>query len=225
MAFPDSFPELRTVATEGPSGVYSFSGLPGLRERENSAGDDAFWAANPPAVPYTIQLFDLASRYLPYQLSLLLPVRGLSTIWDSPLSMALTPGPDWLPVFSAPSRILPGPAGLITTTLQDDVAKQAAAWALLTVQAPGVPPVTALADDRGVVLLFQPYPEPSGSRSDSPLSAPNLASQTWPITVSVFYSGVAGERWLPQIWISFCGKMWHRPGAIPRIRRWRRSSN
>ena len=55
IGYPNRFPELRVSATEGPSGIYSFSGLPGLRDAENGGGDDAFWAANPPLVPYTFR--------------------------------------------------------------------------------------------------------------------------------------------------------------------------
>jgi len=199
VASPDSFPQLTTMATEGPSGVYSFSGLPGLRGFENGAGDDAFWAANPPVTPYAVQVSDNGLRYLPFRFSVTLPARGLFSLWDSPLSNTLTPGPDWLPVFSSPSRILPGPSGAIYATLWDDSAKAPAAWALLSSQAPGLPPVTALADGRGVVALFQPYPEPNGSATTSPLSAPNLASQSWPVEVSVAYGGVPAATAVPDL--------------------------
>ena len=57
MAFPDSYPELRTAATRSPGGA-SFWVLPGLRQAENGAGHDAFWSAPPAAVPYTMQVSD-----------------------------------------------------------------------------------------------------------------------------------------------------------------------
>jgi hypothetical protein len=199
IAWPDNFPERRTTATVGPSGVYSFSNLPGLRDFENGAGDDAFWAVNPPTTPYTVQVSDPALRYLAYEFSVTLPARGLYGLWDSPLSNTLTPGPDWLPVFSGPSRILPGPAGAIYATLWDDAADAPAAWALLSSQAAGLPSVTALADDRGVVALFQPYPEPSGSGINSPLSAPNLSNQSWPVEVSVHYSRIPAVNAVPDL--------------------------
>lgn len=199
VAWPDSFPQLVTTATQGPSGVYSFSGLPGLRGFENGAGDDAFWTANPPATSYAVQVSDPAFRYLPYQFSVMFPVRGLFAMWDSPLSNTLTPGPDWLPLFSSPSRMLPGPTGAIYATLWDDAAQAPAAWAILNSQAPGLPPATALADDRGVVALFQPYPEPGGSGITSPLSAPNLTSQSWPVLVSVNYGRIPTASAVPDL--------------------------
>jgi len=199
VAWPDSFPQLLTTATVGPSGMYSFPGLPGLRGFENGTGDEAFWAANPPVTPYTVQVSDSRLRYLPYQFSVMLPVRGIFALWDSPLSNTLTPGPDWLPVFSSPSRIPPGPAGAIYATLWDDDANAPAAWALLSSQAPGLPPVTALADDRGVVALFQSYPEPGGSGTTSPLSAPNLTSQSWSVAMSVSYSRIPTVKAVPDL--------------------------
>jgi hypothetical protein len=199
VAWPDSVPQLLTTATQGPSGVYSFSGLPGLRGFENGTGDDAFWEANLSVAPYTVRVCDSALRYLPYQFSVMLPVRGLFALWDSPMSNALTPGPNWLPLFSSPSRVLPGPAGAIYATLWDDAADAPAAWGLLSSQAPGLPPVTALADDRGVVALFQPYPEPGGSGTTSPLSAPNLTSHSWPVAVSVSYNRIPTANAVPNL--------------------------
>ena len=193
------FPSFATTATEGPGGVYSFSGLPGQRGIENSAGDDDFWASHPPVTPYTVQVTDPALRYLPFQFSATLPVRDLFARWDSPLSSGLTPDPSWLPIFSSPSRIVPGPVGTIRATLQDSVTGAPAAWALLTAQASGLPPTTALADERGVVSLFQPYPEPASSGITSPLSAPNLTNQSWPITISVYYSGLETTQGLPDL--------------------------
>lgn len=199
VGYPKAYPELRTSATEGPSGVYSFSGLPGLRSAENGAGDDAFWLANPPVVPYVVQVSDTALRYLPFQFSVLLPVRGLFARWDSPLSSSLTPGPDWLPIFSDPSRTITGPCGAVRATLQDDALNAPAAWALLAIEAPGLPAITALADKSGIVSVYQPYPEPTSAFSSSPLAAPDLTNQSWPVTVSVFYERIQGENGWPDL--------------------------
>src|ERR1700686_849855 len=198
MAYPNSYPELLTTATESPSGVYSFSGLPGLREAENSAGDDAFWSANPPVYPYTIEVRDLQERYLSYSFSALLPVRGLFGLWSSPLFSALTPDSTWLPLFSTPARPIHGPTGMVRAQLQDTFGGFAA-WAIVTVQAAGLPLRTGLADDRGMTSISQPYPEPSGSGLASPLSTPNLNDQSWPVEVAVFYSGGKVDQPLPEL--------------------------
>lgn len=187
-AYPDSFPELRTSGVENHAGVFCFSGLPGLRRAENGVGDDSFWSANPPSVPYTFEFSDPEYRYLPYRFSTRLPVRGLFALWESPLSSGLTPDPTWLPVFSSPSRSIPVPTGIVRAQLQDDTLGAPAAWAVVTAQAPGLPLSTGLADQNGTVQISQPYPEPSDGGSSSPLRAPNLTEQDWPVEISVFYS-------------------------------------
>jgi hypothetical protein len=198
VAYPNSFPELLTNATRSPSGVYSFSGLPGLRRAENSAGDDAFWSANPPICPYTITVRDPQERYLPYSFSALLPVRGLFGLWSSPLFSALTPDSTWLPIFSTVSRPMPGPTAFVRAQLQD-TSQGFAAWAIVTVQAPGLPLRTGLADDQGVVAISQPYPEPTGSGLESPLGMPKITDQSWMVEVAVFYSAGKLEQPLPEL--------------------------
>ena len=188
IGYPDAYPELRTFGQENHTGVFCFSGLPGLRGFENGPGDDAFWAANPPAIPYTFEFSDPENRYLPYRFSARLPVRGLFGLWESPLSNGLTPDPTWLPAFSAPSRPMAVPMGVIHAQLQDENTGRAASWAVLTAQAAGLPKVTGLADENGALSLAQPYPEPTDHGSGSPLRAPNLIEQAWPIEISVSYS-------------------------------------
>jgi hypothetical protein len=189
VAYPEGFPDLRFSADVNHTGVYFFHGLPGMRRFENGSGDEDFWTAHPPSIPFTVEVSDAQERYLPYQFSVLLPARGLYGLAASPLSLSLTPDATWLPAFSTPSRALPGPSAVVRAQLMDDTAKTPAAWALMTAQVPGSLVMTALADDRGVVSLTLPYPEPRNSPFASPLGPGSLklSDQTWPLTVSVFY--------------------------------------
>jgi hypothetical protein len=189
VAYPQGFPDLRSTADVNRSGVYFFHGLPGMRRVESGDGDESFWAAHPPSLPFTVEVSDAQQRYLPYQFSVLLPAHGLYGAAGSP-PLALTPDATWLPIFSSPSRAMPGPTAVVRTQLQDDVAKAPAAWALMTAQVAGSLVMTALADDRGVVSLTLPYPEPRNSPFASPLGPGSLklSDQTWPLTVSVFYT-------------------------------------
>lgn len=189
VAYPDALPDLRSTASINHTGVYFFHGLPGMRRFENGSGDEDFWTANPPSIPFTVEVSDAQDRYLPYQFSVLLPVQGLYGLAESPISLSLTPDATWLPVFSTPSRALPGPSAVVRVQLMDDAAKTPAAWALMTAQVPGSLVMTALADDRGVVSLTLPYPEPRNSPFASPLGPGSLklSDQTWPLTVSFFY--------------------------------------
>ena len=198
-AYPDAFPEQRTTAIVGHTGVYSFPVLPGLRNVAFGAGDDKFWSANPASIPYTIEVQDPEERYLPYLFSALLPVRGLFGLWASPLFTALTPDPTWLPLFSAPARQLPNSNASVLAQLQDDFSKSAAAWAIVTVHAHGLPLCAGLSDERGMVMVSQPYPEPVGNLITSPLSAPNLVEQSWDVEVAVFYNGGKTSDPLPDL--------------------------
>jgi hypothetical protein len=201
VAYPDAFPGLRSNALENRSGVYSFSGLPGLRRVENGKGDDAFWAANPPTIPYTVEVTDFQDRYLPFLFSTLFPVRGIFGFLSSPVSTTFTPDSTWLPVFSTPSRALSGPSGVIRAQLQDDQSAGPAAWALLTAQPPGGPAVTGLADDRGMVTLTLSYPEPPSVALGSPMGPGTLrlTDQSWLINVTAFYTPGIGTQGLPDL--------------------------
>jgi hypothetical protein len=213
MAYPNGFPDLRSAAGVNRTGVYFFRDLPGMRRVENGSGDQNFWNANPPRIPFTVEVSDPLNRYLPYQFSVLLPAHGLYGLAGSPLSSTLTPDATWLPIFSAPARELSGPSAVIRTVLQNDVTHTAAAWALVTAQLAGSSVMTGLADDRGVVSLTLPYPEPRNSPFASPLGPGSLklSDQTWPLTISVFYRPRPGSQVLPDlegILLQGAGKVW-----------------
>jgi len=214
-ASPDAFPELVSTAIVNRSGVYSFTHLPGLSRSAHGFGNADFWTANPPSIPYTFNVVDGGERYLPFRFSTLLPVKGLFGLFSSPLSTALTPDATWLPLFSTPSREVPGPAATIRAQLRDDTlpspppalppAPVTAAWALVTAQFAGAQSVTGLADQRGVITLAAPYPEPRNAPVHSPITSPlgvggaKLADQTWPITISIFYTPGNGGEDLPDL--------------------------
>jgi hypothetical protein len=190
VAYPDAFPGLRSTADVNRTGVYFFHGLPGMRRFENGDGTPDFWTGHPPSIPFTVEVSDAQDRYLPYQFSVLLPAHGLYGLVGSPLSLSFTPDATWLPVFSSSSRALPGPSAVVRAQLKDDSAKLPAAWALMTAQVAGSLVMPALADDRGVVTLTLPYPEPTNSPFASPLGPGSLklSDQTWPLTISIFYT-------------------------------------
>ncbi|HEV3037485.1 MAG TPA: hypothetical protein VHA33_06835 [Candidatus Angelobacter sp.] len=200
IAYPNGFPSLRSTAYVNHTGVYFFHNLPGMRRVENGSGDDNFWIANPPSIPFTIEVSDSQDRYLPYQFSVLLPMHGLYGLATSPLS-SLTPDSTWLPMFSTPSRPLPGPSAVVRALLKDDVAKAPAAWALVTAQISGSLVMTGLGDNRGALSLTLPYPEPQNSPFASPLGPGSLqlSDQTWPLNISVFYVPKPAGQVLPDL--------------------------
>src|SRR5436309_10345108 len=124
-------------------------------------------------------------------------VRGLFGFWSNPLVTALTRDPRWLPIFSAPSQPMLTSSASIRAQLQDDSTPSRpapASWAILTVEAPGLPLVTGLADERGMMSISQPYAEPIDSGVTSPLSAPKLTVQSWLVRGGVFYYSDKAEE-------------------------------
>src|SRR5262249_24510303 len=79
---------------------------------------------------------------------------------------------------------------IVRAQLLDDTTGLPAAWAIMTAQLAGSLTVPALADDRGVVTLTIPYPEPTTSPFASPLGPGSLklSDQTWPLPLAIFYS-------------------------------------
>ncbi|HXH38588.1 MAG TPA: hypothetical protein VNN08_08165, partial [Thermoanaerobaculia bacterium] len=125
--YPDGISELKTYGVVNRAGVFVFRGLQGMREVENGAGDDAFWAAHPPTFGFVLEVSDRAGRFLPYAYSLKLPVRRLLTL---PVPSPLTQS-DAMPLFSAPSRQTPEVYGVIRAEIRDQVHDEPAAWALV----------------------------------------------------------------------------------------------
>jgi hypothetical protein len=200
-AHPNATPERATPAAVGPSGIYSFCRLPGLRGFENGAGDEPFWASDAPRVPFTVLTSDPQNRYLPCRLAITLPVKGIYAQRSSPLDSGLVPDASWIPLFTASSRPVPDAMAVIRAQLQDKVSGEAAAWAMVTARAADLAPVTGLADARGSLALPLPYPEPRNFALGSPLGTggSKLTDQRWPVTISVFYSPGRDRELAPDL--------------------------
>ena len=181
---PAGIPDLKIAAVENRSGVFVFRRLPGMREVENGAGDDAFWAAHPPAFDFVLEVSDRAGRFLPYALPLRLPVRRLLTLpAASPLASS-----DSMPLFSAPSRFAPEVYGVIRAEIRDQVHDEPAAWALVEATTEQRM-VRGLTDERGQMMLPLPYPRPHITLG-SPLHAggPSVTEQAWNVDLTVRYA-------------------------------------
>jgi hypothetical protein len=188
-AWPSTGYERRTAAVQNRSGVFAFHGLPGMRAVENGAGDDAFWASPPDIREFVVEALDAARRFLPVRFLAAAPTRGLfqpaCAAPDSPPGDAA-----WVPLFSAPWRPPPPGMAVLRAELFDAVYGVPAAWALVEAET-GAPPLRyrGMADDRGRVALFFPYPEPEGFHIGSPVPSNGAAvgDYEWPVRVSVFY--------------------------------------
>jgi hypothetical protein len=186
--WPTAFPDLVIPAIPNRTDVFTFHDLPGMRAIENGAGDDAFWAANPPRFDFVVQVQDTLNRFLSFQLALRLPMRGLS---------------DLHPLFSSPGRTLVSPMGIIRAQFLDAVHHAPAAWALVEARVGGALVGRGVADAQGNLLLPLPYPEAlnAGPAFGSPLGASGvkLADQTWPVALSFYYGPQHPQPAIPDL--------------------------
>ena len=185
----------RTRAFANRSGIYCAFGVPGLSQFELNADDTAAW--NTQARRYKIEVRDPSDRFLPFAFDTGLPVRGLINWlmpWTSPPQPFVMPTEqgsppmpmiDCVPLFSAPSRPVPGHLAVVRAQLRELGTDRPAAWSLLTVSIDSIVRGIGLADREGRVAILFPYPERSRPVLTSPPSATN--DFRWSIELAAFY--------------------------------------
>jgi hypothetical protein len=200
-AYPLSNPLRRVQGFPNRCGTYVLQNLPGMRDIEQGAGDEEFWANLPPKRPFVVEVVDADLRFQPFLLTVDLPVRGLLTL-ECVLGSPPDAGLPAIPLYSAPARSVPGAMAVLRTTLavsqaplhpQDPPIAIPAAWVMLEVHVAGHPPVRGFADAEGRVALIFPYPEPLDFADDpeSPVSlaaGPPLTGQTWIVQLRAMYT-------------------------------------
>ena len=204
-AYPRVDPERRTRALVNRSSVFVFNRLPGMNEVERGAGDEAYWAAQVPRYPFVLEVQDAQSRFLPFTLDVLLPVRRLLTFgFGSPLGSPLSPPSSadrWLPIFSSPSRPLPDGMAVLRAEIVylDGTTQRPAAWALVEARGPGQPLATGMADAGGRVFLPLAYPKPIVVLGSPATPRVPITAQTWPIDVTVRFARAATVSAMPNL--------------------------
>lgn len=192
----------RATGAVNRSGVWTFHTLPGLgADFLRGAGDAAFWASDEAKQKhrYVIEVDDPLGRFVPFQLTVEAPRRGLYP-WPLPAGLAVPGLPQGaVPLFSAATRPVPAGMAAIRAELWDPAATTPpgseepggpAAWALVSASVGGSTEI-GLADARGRVALVFPSPAPLDT-----VPKVRLTDQRWPVTLSVKYApaGKAGER-------------------------------
>jgi hypothetical protein len=186
--------------------------LPGLGA--DLAGLPKQWPAR--ARLYTVDVVDRLDRYLPARFEARLPMRG-RFVWPGwagldrarigpllPAGAASDFAPDYLPLFPAIARPVPGPCATVRAHLafhQPDDNDRPAAWAAMTVSIER--PVVGLdvaerivvglgvADSGGALAVSFPYPP-------LPMRTPEEASQkrseiSWKVMLAVHHGGLTGD--------------------------------
>ena len=191
-----------------PSGVFSISEVPGLRSFERPTSDADPWSAPLPSQRLLVQVRDAFSRFVPFGVRITAPQRGL---WSLPFDSPFGASPA-VPLFSAPTRPVPGGVGVVRAQVVDPTANGGqggpAAWAVLEASVPGQPAVRSIADGQGRIALLVPYPPPStvplagvgGSPliGTSPAALP-LSEQRWQLTIRAAYAPRTGLAGLPEL--------------------------
>lgn len=191
-----------TRATEGfpnPSGVMLLAGLPGLRELENGAGDDAYWAAAPVSPPhrYRVEFSDRAGRFLPYTFDAHLPWHGL---YPAPYPDIVSPALlDAFPLFSAPARPVPPALAAVRAQLRRSDDGRPAAWALVETFWNGTLLCTGLADREGRVSLYFAYPEPVPKHLQRVSPSQPYPEASWTLTMQVRHTPYAQDVTPPAV--------------------------
>ncbi len=140
-----------------------------------------------------VEVRDLYGRFLPFT-------------WTPPMASPLQPAHSLhrLPLFSAPSRLLPAGVGVVRAELHEPDGTPAAS-AVLEVTPPGQAPLRGMADDQGRVVVVVPYPppEPEPLANASPLAplaaGGKRAAQTWRLLVRAAYQPLRPAPTLPDI--------------------------
>ncbi len=178
VAYPEKQPQRRVVALPNPSGVFVVSGLPGLRDWENGAGDDEFWKQALPDVKFTVEVNDPQGRFLPVLL------KGLTARrWRQ--QVGAPTGADPVDLYPAPARPVPAGRAAVRAQLFDPKAGAFAAWAVLDVTYRGGAIATGLADEMGRVVVVLAYPP---TPPDGPLDGqPPYTALQWPLKFAARY--------------------------------------
>ena len=183
-------PRRRVRGFPNAGGVFVWLDLPGIHERTFGRGDDGYWDAELPAVPFVVEVTDLAGRFLPFRFTVAAPARGVTGLACA--AGGSPPAPTFVALYSAPSRVIPGPSAVIRAELHDAAAGVPAAWAVVEAFVAGRSIGRGVSDDRGQVLLLAPYPEPQPmpivrGHASPPRTPRQLWDQRWPLTFEVRY--------------------------------------
>jgi hypothetical protein len=175
-------------AAPNRAGVFVATGLPGLRDAERGAGDEAYWSSPPGRRPLGFELVDTLGRFHDIRFDAEVPFRGVFEEDCGFVSSPPAAAPPSLPLFSLPSRPVPPGTAAVRAELTDAVTGAPAVWAVLEVTAPGVRTARGIADREGRVLVLLPYPEPPWHGASPPPGSRPLSAQTWTIELAVRYS-------------------------------------
>ena len=186
-------PSRRFAAMPNRSGVYVLHHAPGLSAFTFGVGDEAFWSNQSPPRSFVIEVNDVQGRFQPMAFTAALPRQGIFA-WEEPHTSPPRSVQPAVPLYSAPTRTVPGGMAVVRADLWDAANDRPAAWAIVEAWSESQVLTHAMADAQGRVAMIFPYPEAQSGSLSSPLGSPLgggprlLSDQTWPLRFGVFYS-------------------------------------
>jgi hypothetical protein len=193
------------LAVRTPSGVQTLPGLPGLAATERGAGDGPFWYHPPVERAFRLSLRDADERYVPMDVDVRAPFRGLYR----PQCVLPELDAPVVPVFSSCSRPVPAGFAAVRAQLELDTGGPAS-WARLDVVLPDGTVARGVADGEGRVAVLFPHPEPPPS-----MTVP-LTGTSWLVGLRAWFGAggsrraVAGRATPPEL----CDVLHQRPARL-----------
>lgn len=171
------------------SGIYTFQGLPGLRDLESGF----VTADTSPAISrrFVVEVSDEERRYvdIAFEVELPLPYRGVFLIGGGTVSPPEGVPPGML-LYSAPTRRRPTWFGAVRGELAEAATGDPAAHSLVAVTDPQGETWHGVADAGGRFTVWLAYPGVEETPLGSPQVTPSLPllERAWPVRLQVFYS-------------------------------------
>lgn len=189
-AYPQGQPHRGVRAVPNRSGVYVLNSAPGLTMYARGQGDAEFRDASPPQKNFTVEVLDEERRFQPFQIiAQIRPERGLFK-WPTSFDASPSLLSESVPLYSSPTRIVPGGMSVIRAELWDRVANQPASWAVLEARLNNLLLARGIADGEGKIALIFPNPAPQSAPLSSPpvIGGAALTEQVWEIALRARYA-------------------------------------
>jgi hypothetical protein len=146
-----------------------------------------------PSKSLIIEVVDVERRFIPFYLTVTLPVKGIYT-WVSPLDSSPGRQQNSVPLYSSTTRLPLTGMAVIRAELFDFSRHRPAPWVLLEVVRNGQLIARGIADEKGRIALYFEYPPPRYSWLSSPPDSPLVGggrpmfSQSWDLQLNAYYS-------------------------------------
>jgi len=188
--FPDSKNILRKgiAALPNPSGIFVLQKAVGLEEFSRGAGDEDFWRDNPPQKNFIVEVTDSENRFLPFSLSIKLPVKGIYR-WENIPPTSPNKNLSSIPLYSAVSRKKLSGCSVIHAQFYENQDKPAS-YAVLEARSNSVLIARGIADEEGRIALMFPALAPANNPLTSPPSSATrvtLEEQKWNLDLTLKY--------------------------------------